>query len=175
MLFWWIFQTNYRPCFPFVTGTSKVSRTARKRSCSIPSFASKLCSICTFIRQALKCIWHEIFYYLIWKSFPSDEEWRLFYCDSTFGCRVIQDFGLCKLDYMWRHIVDTKWCKVTKNGISLKIFLYRTETLYGCCTHHKVSWYFHCDVSMATQWASGPLHSKDKIRVFSLKKCYLLL
>ena len=32
------------------------------------------------------------------KSFQNDEEWRLFYCDSTFGCRVIQDFGLCKLD-----------------------------------------------------------------------------
>ena len=28
----------------------------------------------------------------------NDDEWRLFYCDSTFGCRVIQDFGLCKLD-----------------------------------------------------------------------------
>ena len=29
--------------------------------------------------------------------------------------------------------------KITKNGISLKTFLYRTETLYSCCTHHKVS------------------------------------
>ena len=26
------------------------------------------------------------------------KKWRLFYCDNTFGCRVIQDFGLCKLD-----------------------------------------------------------------------------
>ena len=32
------------------------------------------------------------------KSFQSDEEWRLFYCDSTLGCQVIQDFDLCKLD-----------------------------------------------------------------------------
>ena len=38
------------------------------------------------------------FYYLIGKSFQNDEEWRLFYCDSTLGCRVIQDFNLCKLD-----------------------------------------------------------------------------
>ena len=38
-----------------------------------------------------KCIWDEIFYYLIRKSFQNDEKWRLFYCDSTFGCRVIQD------------------------------------------------------------------------------------
>ena len=37
-------------------------------------------------------------YSLIRKSFQNDEQWRLFYCDSTFGCRVIQDFGLCKLD-----------------------------------------------------------------------------
>ena len=28
----------------------------------------------------------------------NDEEWRLFYCDSTLGCRVIQGFDLCKLD-----------------------------------------------------------------------------
>ena len=28
----------------------------------------------------------------------NDEEWHLFYCDSTLGCRVIQDFALCKLD-----------------------------------------------------------------------------
>ena len=46
----------------------------------------------------LKCIWHEIFYELTQKSFQNDEEWRLFYCDSTFGSRVIQDFGLRKLD-----------------------------------------------------------------------------
>ena len=32
------------------------------------------------------------------KSFQSDEEWRLFYCDSTLGCRVIQAFDLCKLN-----------------------------------------------------------------------------
>ena len=39
--------------------------------------------------------------------------WRmaLFYCDSTLGCRVIQDFNLCKLDDLWRHFVDKKWCK----------------------------------------------------------------
>ena len=30
--------------------------------------------------------------YLIRKSFQNDEEWHLFYCDSTLGSRVIQDF-----------------------------------------------------------------------------------
>ena len=46
----------------------------------------------------LKCIWHEIFYYLIRKSFQNDEEWRLFYCDGFLSYRVMQDFDLCKLD-----------------------------------------------------------------------------
>ena len=36
-------------------------------------------------------------------------------------CRVIQDFGLCKLDDLWRHIVETKWCKITKYGISVQM------------------------------------------------------
>ena len=35
---------------------------------------------------------------LIFKSFQNDEEWRLFYCDSTLSCPVIQDVDLCKLD-----------------------------------------------------------------------------
>ena len=35
---------------------------------------------------------------LLLKSFQNDEEWRLFYCDSTLGCGVIRDFDLCKLD-----------------------------------------------------------------------------
>ena len=49
------------------------------------------------------------------KELSNDEEWRLFYCDSTLGCRVIQDFDLCKLDM----------CDVTKGtknaAISQKI------------------------------------------------------
>ena len=31
-----------------------------------------------------------------------------FYFDSILGCRVIQDFDLCKLDDLGRHIVDIK-------------------------------------------------------------------
>ena len=50
-----------------------------------------------------KCLWHEFFYHLVRKSFQNNEEWHLFYCDSTVGCRVIQDFDLCKLDdKLWR-------------------------------------------------------------------------
>ena len=70
----------------------------------------------------LKCLWNEIFYYHIRNNFQNDKEWRLFYCDSTLGCRVIQDFALCKLDDLWRHSVDTNWCKITKNWISLTTF-----------------------------------------------------
>ena len=77
-----------------------------------------------------------MFYYLNRKSFQNDEEWRLFYCDSTLDCRVIQDFDLCKLDDL----------------ISLMTF-----------SHHKVPLYVHCDISMTTQWALGPFHSKGKI------------
>ena len=60
-----------------------------------------------------------------------DEEWRLFYSDSTLGCRVIQDFDLCKLDM----------CDVTKGTQSgeksqkieylCKYSIYRVEILQG--------------------------------------------
>ena len=47
---------------------------------------------------------------------------------STFGCRVIKDFDLCKLGDLWRHIVNTKWCKITKYGISVQVL-----SLQGVC------------------------------------------
>ena len=46
----------------------------------------------------------------------------------------------------------------------LQLFLYRTKILCSCYTHH------NCDISMATQWAPGPLHTKGKIRVFLLQE-----
>ena len=68
-----------------------------------------------------KVLMKRIFYYLILKSFQNDKESRLFYCDSTLDCRVIQDFDLCKLDDFWRHNMDTKWCTmhITKNQVAL--------------------------------------------------------
>ena len=56
-----------------------------------------------------------------------------------------------------------------------RLFLYRAETLYSCCNQHKVSWYFSCDISMATQWAPGPLYLKDKIGVFLLQEVLFAL
>ena len=58
---------------------------------------------------------------------------------APLGCRVIQDFDLCKLDE----------CDVTKGTLSsaksqkieylFRLFLYRTETQYSCYAPHKVS------------------------------------
>ena len=46
------------------------------------------------------------------------------------------------------------------------LFQYRTKTLNSCSTNcHKIPCYVHFDISMATQWAPHPLHSKDKITV----------
>ena len=60
------------------------------------------CFTVSFYRQFYEILTYKI----IGKSFQNDEKWRLFYQDSTFSCRVIKDFGLCKLDDLWRHIVD---------------------------------------------------------------------
>ena len=56
-----------------------------------------------------------------------------------------------------------------------RLFLYRTETQYSCYTPHKVSRNVLCDISMATEWAPGSLHSKWKIRVFLLQEVLFAL
>ena len=78
------------------------------------------------------------FYYLIGKSFENDEEWRLFYCDSTLGCRVIPDFNLCKLDECDVTTGTQSGAKSQKNEYLSRLFLYSTETQYSCYTPHKV-------------------------------------
>ena len=49
---------------------------------------------------------------IIQKSFQKDEEWHLFYYDSTLGCWVIQDFDLSRLHDLWRH---PKWYITEQN------------------------------------------------------------
>ena len=53
------------------------------------------------------------------------------------------DFDLCKWDELWCHDVDAKWCKVTKNWISVQIL-----SLQGWCaaiTTHWCQWLrCHC-------------------------------
>ena len=90
----------------------------------------------------LKCIW-QIF------SLAGSKElsrwWRMAftnYCNSTLGCQIIIDFDLCKLEDLWRHIVDTKLiCKITKYGISLQIQSLQGWNFAGlmCCQ------ITHCD------------------------------
>ena len=76
-------------------------------------------------------------------------------CDVTLWTQ--NDVKSQKMEYLWR------------------LFLYRTETLYSCFTQHKVSWHFHWDIFMATKWAPGPLHSKDKIQGFLLQEVLFAL
>ena len=33
---------------------------------------------------------------------------------------VIQDFDLCKLQDLWRHNADQRWCNITEYGISVQ-------------------------------------------------------
>ena len=66
------------------------------------------------------------------KSFQNDEEWRLFYCDSTLGCRVIQDFDLCKLDECDVTKETRSGAKSQKIEYLSRLLLYRTETQYSC-------------------------------------------
>ena len=94
------------------------------------------------MKHCLKCLWNELFYYLVWKSFQNDKEWHLFYRDSTLGCRVIQDFDLCKSYDLRRHRVDTKLCTITKNLSNL--FLYRTVQLLHSSQSYMICplWHF---------------------------------
>ena len=62
--------------------------------------------------MSLKYLWNKIFCYLIRKSFQNDDEWRLFYCESTLGYRVIEDFDLCKLDDFILGTGTLIFCKV---------------------------------------------------------------
>ena len=89
--------------------------------------------------MAIKVYMTRNFYKLMRKSFQNDEKWRLFYCQSTFGSRVIQND-------LWRHIVDTKWCKITKKwNISEDFFCIELKL----CTVVAISTKFH-DISTVT-------------------------
>ena len=70
-----------------------------------------------------------------WKELS---KWRLFYCDSTLGCRVIHDFDLCKLDMCNVTTGTQSGAKSQKIEYLSRLFLYRTETQYSCYTPHKV-------------------------------------
>jgi len=106
----------------------------------------------------------------LFESIQNDEEWRLFYCDSTLGCWVIQDFDLCKLDDLWRHNVDENWCK-TKYGISVRI-----QSLQGwnrVNVLQELHSYYIINISAMLASDSGPLaentifsETKQKVSVY---------
>ena len=104
--------------------------------------------------------YEEKFYYLIWKSLQNDEELRLFYCDSILGCPVIQDFGLCKLDDLWRYSVDTKWWKI-KYGISVPIL-----SPQGWCAARTTHFGSGYDVTIETYSLPDLLLPKMKTALF---------
>ena len=86
----------------------------------------------------LKCIWHKLGYP---QELSNGGECCLFYCASTLGCRVIQDLDLCKLDDLWRHIVDADVKSQTMEYL-WTLFLCRTETLCSCYTIYSM-WPFY--------------------------------
>ena len=55
--------------------------------------------------KLLKCIWHENYFLLIWKTFQNTEEWHFSFWNIIFRFRDIDVFLLCKLHQWWRHIV----------------------------------------------------------------------
>ena len=111
-------------------------------------------------------------------SLQSDEEWCLFYCDSTLGCWVIEDIYLCKLDDFWCHNLDTKWhiknhkkwnIIISEDFFFIELKLWTVVTLIPK---------FH-DISIVTLPWKHRLQAlsiqKVKSEFSSFKKCYLLL
>ena len=74
---------------------------------------------------------------------------------SDFDLRKWDDVTLWTQNDLKWNISEDFWCKELKNC--------------SCYTHHEVPWYVHCHISMATQWAPGPLHSKGIVRGFLLQ------
>ena len=81
-------------------------------------------------------------------------------------------FWAMQINDMWRTQNDLKSQKMDYPS---RRFLYRAENWYSCYTHHRVPWYGHCNISMATQWASRSSQFKVKSEFSTFKTCYLLV
>ena len=66
------------------------------------------------IFKVLKCIWHEIFITLLERAFKMMKNGVYFIVIAFLVAELCKLFVLCELDDLWRHIVDTKWCQITK-------------------------------------------------------------
>ena len=94
---------------------------------------------------------------------------------STLGCRVIQDFDLCKLDEC-DVTKGTKWCKITKKlNLSRDFFCIelKLSTVVTLLTK------FHDMSTVTFPWQHNGLQAlsiqKGKSEFSSFKECYLLL
>ena len=98
-----------------------------------------------------------------------------FYFDSILGCRVIQDFDLCKLDDLGRHIVDIKWLKIKKMEYLEDFFCSELEL----CTVVTVITKFHDTSTVTFPWQHNGFQAlfiqKKNSEFSSFKKCYLLV
>ena len=106
-------------------------------------------------------------------SFRSDEEWRLFYCDSTLDRRVIQDFDLCKLYDLRRHNrgrgAKSQKLNISHDFFCIELKLSAVDTLITK---------FHMP-TVIFPWQHNGLQALSiqtgKSEFSSFKKCYLLL
>ena len=78
------------------------------------------------------------------KSFQSDGECGLFHCISILDCEIFKILILGKLEDLWCHNVDTKWCEIlTKHGISVqKLSLQHWNFARLMCVTRTT----HCDI-----------------------------
>ena len=96
----------------------------------------------------------------------------LFYCDSTLGCRVIQDFDFCKLDDL-----------MTQNDLKSQKMVYHWRLFrieLKLCTVVTVITKFHDMSTVALPWQHNGLEALSfqnygKIRVFLFQKVLLHL
>lgn len=77
--------------------------------------------------------------------------------------RLVTSYGWRRME--WNH---KKW-NISEDFCCIELKLFTVVILIT-----KFQDKLHFDISMATQWAPGPLHPKDKIRVSLLKKSCLL-
>ena len=142
-------------------------------SCQLKTLGKWFCLMCGALdtnlpcSPTLKCKWHEFFISLFERAFKMMK-------NGVYFIVIVLLVGmLFKMTYdvtLWRQ----NDVKSQKMEYPWRLFCIELKL----CTVVALTTKFHditTDISMATQWAPGPLHSKDKIRVFSFKKCYLLL
>jgi len=107
-------------------------------------------------------VWHILYYllplvhmtqFVFWSAHSKEPSnwWKMVFIlllallgDRLFGILICAN----DLEDLWHHGVDGKWCKITKNGISLQLLHSSQSSM------------------IYPEWSPDPLHLKSKIRVF---------